>query len=82
MDNMMFEISSSSDMPTFPTATPKHSTFLSWNLMVDLTSVIFAAKSSLWEIGVGNLPAIGKDRISEHLTLKILKPKNMSRHTL
>ena len=58
MANIMFEISSSSDMPTFPTATPKHSTFLSWNLIVDLTSVIFAAKSSLWEIGVGNLPAI------------------------
>ena len=25
--------------------------------MVDLTSVIFAFRSSLWEMGVGNLPA-------------------------
>lgn len=53
----MFEISSSSVMPTFPTATPKQSTFFNWNLIVDLTSVIFALRSSLWEMGVGNLPA-------------------------
>jgi hypothetical protein len=34
-----------------------HKTFFNWNLMVDLTSLILALKSSLWETGVGNLPA-------------------------
>ena len=53
----MFDISSSSVMPTLPTATPKQSTFFSWNLIVDLTSVILVARSSLCEIGEGNLPA-------------------------
>lgn len=33
-------------------------TFFNWNLMVDLTSVILPLKSSLWETGVGNLPAV------------------------
>ena len=55
----MFEINSSSVMPTLPTATPKQRTFFNWNLIVDLTSVIFEARSSLWEMGVGNLPAAG-----------------------
>jgi hypothetical protein len=41
-----------------PTATPIHKTFFNWNLMVHLTSLILADKSSLWETGVGNLPAI------------------------
>ena len=54
----MFEISSSSFIPTLPTATPKQSTFFNWNLIVDLTSVIFPPSSSLWEMGVGNLPAV------------------------
>lgn len=58
MDNMMFPIRSSSVISTFPTATPMQRTFLSWNLMVDLTSVILALRSSLWETGVGNLPAM------------------------
>ena len=57
MANMMFEMSSSSVMLTLPTATPKQSTFFSWNLIVDLTSVTLAARSSLWPMGVGNLPA-------------------------
>lgn len=59
MANMMLEMSSSSVMPTLPTATPRQRTFLSWNLMVDLTSVTLASKSSAWETGVGNLPAAG-----------------------
>jgi len=58
IDSMMLEISSSSVMPTLPTATPMQRTFLSWNLMVDLTSVILAERSSLWETGVGNFPAV------------------------
>lgn len=57
MANMMLATSSSWVMPTLPTATPRHRTFLSWNLMVDLTSVTLADRSSLWETGVGNLPA-------------------------
>jgi len=57
MANMMLEMSWSSVMPTLPTATPMQRTFLSWNLMVDLTSVILLWRSSLWETGVGNLPA-------------------------
>jgi len=58
MDNMTLPTSSSSVMSTLPTATPIQRTFLSWNLMVDLTSVILAERSSLWETGVGNLPAV------------------------
>ena len=58
MAYMMLPISSSSVMPTLPTATPMQSTFLSWNLMVDLTSVILLARSSAWETGVGNFPAL------------------------
>ena len=57
MANMMLEINWSSVMPTLPTATPIHKTFFNWNLMVHLTSLILALKSSLWETGVGNLPA-------------------------
>jgi hypothetical protein len=58
MANMMLPISSSSVMPTFPTATPMQSTFFSWNLMVDLTSLILLARSSAWETGAGNFPAL------------------------
>lgn len=58
MDNMMLPISSSSVMSTLPTATPMHSTFFSWNLIVDLTSVILSLKLSACETGVGNLPAM------------------------
>lgn len=74
MESMMLPISSSSVIPTLPTATPlnivsslpddatagithMHRTFFSWNLMVDLTSVNLAARSSACETGVGNLPA-------------------------
>ena len=57
MDSMTLETSSSSFMPTLPTATPRHRTFFSWNLMVDLTSVTLLFRSSPWETGVGNLPA-------------------------
>ena len=42
---------------TWPTATPKQRTFLSWNLIVERTSVILFARSSACETGVGNLPA-------------------------
>jgi hypothetical protein len=58
MANMMLPINSSSVMPTLPMATPIQSTFFNWNLMVDLTSVILLARSSLWETGVGNFPAL------------------------
>ena len=44
---------------TWPTATPRHRTFLSWNLMVERTSVILLLRSSAWATGVGNLPAVG-----------------------
>lgn len=58
MASMMLATSSSWVMPTLPTATPRQRTFLSWNLMVDLTSLTLEAMSSLWETGVGNLPAV------------------------
>ncbi len=57
MASMMLPMSSSSVMPTLPTATPMHNTFFSWNLMVDLTSVTLVFRSSACEIGAGNLPA-------------------------
>jgi len=57
MESIMLPISSSSVMPTLPTATPMQRTFFSWNLIVDLTSVTLAARSSAWDTGVGNLPA-------------------------
>lgn len=57
MASMMLATSCSVSMPTLPTATPMHRTFLSWNLMVDLTSVILPLRSSACETGVGNLPA-------------------------
>ena len=82
--NMIFEISSSSVIPTFPTATPKHSTFFSWNLIVDLTSVIFAFRSSLWEIGVGNLPAVARFSVSERFKKQFYRDREKTgvRHTL
>src|SRR5687767_6254020 len=58
MASMTLATSCSLVMPTLPTATPMHRTFLSWNLMVDLTSVILPLRSSAWETGVGNLPAV------------------------
>ena len=57
MANMILPMSSSSLMPTFPTATPMHNTFFNWNLIVDLTSVNLEFKSSECEMGAGNLPA-------------------------
>ena len=57
MANMMLPMSSSSLMPTLPTATPMHNTFFNWNLIVDLTSVNLEFKSSECEMGAGNLPA-------------------------
>merc|ERR1712108_93364 len=39
-------------------ATPMQRTFLSWNLIVDLTSLTLLDRSSACEIGVGNLPAL------------------------
>lgn len=58
MANMMLPINSSSVIPTLPTATPMQSTFLSWNLMVDLTSLILLFRSSACETGAGNFPAL------------------------
>ena len=58
MESMMLAMSCSVSMSTLPTATPMQRTFLSWNLMVDLTSVILPLRSSAWETGVGNLPAL------------------------
>ena len=43
---------------TWPTATPKQSTFLSWNLIVERTSFSLFERSSACETGVGNLPAL------------------------
>lgn len=43
---------------TCPTATPKHRTFLSWNLIVERTSTSLFDRSSEWETGVGNFPAV------------------------
>ena len=48
----------SSVISTWPTATPKHKTFLSWNFMVERTSVILLVRSSECDTGVGNLPAL------------------------
>jgi len=42
----------------WPTATARHKTFLSWNLTVDLTSLILVAISSAWVRRVGNLPTL------------------------
>ena len=43
---------------TWPTATPKQRTFFSWNLIVERTSVSLLERSSAWEMGVGNFPAL------------------------
>ena len=58
IDNMTLATIWSSVMSMWPTATPRHRTFLSWNLMVLLTSTTLLFRSSLCEIGVGNLPAL------------------------
>src|SRR5258708_30107178 len=55
----------SSDIWTWPTATPRHNTFLSWNLIVDRTSVSLLVKSSAGDTGVGNLPAVVQSVIDE-----------------
>ena len=57
MAKCMFWTSSSSVMPTLPTATLRHKTFFIWNLMVDLRSSTLASMSSLWVMRAGNLPA-------------------------
>lgn len=59
--SMTLATSSSSLKPTLPIATAKQRTFFSWNLMVDFASMTFELRSSAWEIGVGNLPAIATD---------------------
>lgn len=58
--NITFPSTWSSVIWMWPTATPKQRTFLSWNLIVDRTSVILLLRSSLLETGVGNLPAEDK----------------------
>ena len=58
--NITFPSTWSSVIWTWPTATPKQRTFLSWNLIVERTSVILLLRSSLLETGVGNLPAGSK----------------------
>merc|ERR1712136_484140 len=58
MAKCMFWTSSSSVMPTLPTATLRHKTFFIWNLMVDFRSKAFCSKLSLWVTKVGNLPAL------------------------
>ncbi len=58
----------SSSMLTWPMATPRQSTFLSWNLIVERTSLTFRDRSSPWDTGVGNLPAFerpGPRRLGE-----------------
>lgn len=57
MANMMFETSSSELNSTLPIATARQSTFFSWNLIVDRTSVNLPARSSAWDSGAGNFPA-------------------------
>jgi len=58
MVSIKLAISASVVIWTFPTATDRHSTFFSWNLIVEETSSSFAAKSSVCEMGVGNFPTI------------------------
>merc|ERR1719500_203275 len=58
MAKCTFWTKSSSDMPTFPTATERHKTFFIWNLMVDFRSSTFCSKLSLWVTKEGNLPAL------------------------
>merc|ERR1712121_452124 len=58
IDKWMLNTSSSSVMPTFPTATFKHKTFFIWNLMVDLRSRTLSSILSLWVRRAGNLPAL------------------------
>ena len=58
--NITFPSTWSSVIWTWPAATPKQRTFLSWNLMVKRTSVILLLRSSLLETRVGNLPTEDK----------------------
>ncbi|GIL90881.1 hypothetical protein Vretimale_17154 [Volvox reticuliferus] len=53
---MMLVRISPSVIPTLATATPMHSTFFSWNLMLHLVS--FTISSRFLLIGAGNLPAL------------------------
>lgn len=55
--NMTLARTWSSFIWMWPTATPRHRTFLSWNLMVERTSVSLFARSSACDTGVGNFPA-------------------------
>ena len=57
MARWMFWTSSSSVIPTLPTATERQRTFFIWNLMVAFRSAILACRLSLWVTKVGNLPA-------------------------
>ena len=57
MARWMFWTSSSSVIPTLPTATDRQRTFFIWNLMVAFRSAILAGRLSLWVTRVGNFPA-------------------------
>ena len=60
--------SSLSDMLTLPTATPRHSTFFSWNLMLDLISFTCTLRCE------GDLPpALG--RLKWGLAFNIMQAK-------
>jgi len=54
-----------SSILTLPTATPMHSTFLSWNLTIALVSLTLASRDSWWETSVGNFPVKGTNKISK-----------------
>ena len=56
----MFYLSSSSVMSSLPMATFMQVAFLSWNLMLALTSSTLAPRSSFWETTYGNIPILFK----------------------
>ena len=58
IDISVFWRSSSGVMPTCPHATPRHSTFFSWNFTLERMSVAFSSMESEAVIMVGNLPAL------------------------
>ena len=60
MDFVTFYKIYSSVMPTFPTATPKSMTFLSWNLMVFFMVSCFSAIDSPSLMGIGTFPHLFK----------------------
>merc|ERR1740117_1282743 len=55
-----FCLKAASSISTLPIATPKHNTFLSWNLTLLLISEILPSRLSVWWMTVGNLPALFK----------------------